>query len=51
VIEEGTVGGRRVLCLSAPVQRLLYSRFEHSGYEPRPVHRHNLAILKVKEFA
>jgi len=46
VIEEGTVGGRRVLCLSAPVQRLF-----HSGFEPRHVDRHDLEILKVKEFA
>lgn len=46
VFEEGTVGGRRVLCLSAPVQRLF-----HSGFEPRHVDRHDLAILKVKEFA
>jgi len=37
---EGIIGGRTVPCLSASVQ-LLY----HSGFAPRSVHHHDLALL------
>ena len=34
------IGGRPVTCLSV-AQQLLF----HEGYEPRPVDRHDLALL------
>jgi lincosamide nucleotidyltransferase A/C/D/E len=40
VFSEGVVGGRTVPCLSARVQ-LLY----HSGFAPRSVHHHDVALL------
>lgn len=40
VYTEGTIDGRVVPCLSVAAQRLF-----HSGYEPRPVDRHDLALL------
>jgi lincosamide nucleotidyltransferase A/C/D/E len=38
---EGVVAGRRVPCLSVPVQLLF-----HSGYRPRPVEAHDVGLLK-----
>jgi lincosamide nucleotidyltransferase A/C/D/E len=41
---RGSVGGTGVVCLSATRQRLF-----HSGYPPRPVDLHDLALLEEVE--
>ncbi len=37
----GRIGGRSVLCASSELQLRA-----HAGYEPRPVDRHDLAVLR-----